>query len=55
MLGRCKTTFFKTLRSHDYIVLNENDLFIRNNYKIANIFNTFIFNTVPNLGIKIDQ
>ena len=45
----------KPLFSKDYITLNGNDLLIRNEYKIANIFNTFFVNIVPNLGIEIDQ
>ena len=30
-------------------------MLIRNKYKVANIFNTFFVNIVPNLGIEIDQ
>ena len=37
------------------MTLNKNNLLIRNEYKIANIFNTFFVNIVPNLGIEIDQ
>ena len=39
----------------DNTTLNENDLLIRNEYKVANIFNTSFVNIVPNLGIEIDQ
>ena len=53
--GTVKPLFSNKVRSNDYIILNENDLLIRNEYKIANIFNTFFVNTVPNLGIEIDQ
>ena len=54
-MGTVKALFSNKVRSNDYIALNENDLLIRNEYKIANIFNTFFVNIVPNLGIEIDQ
>ena len=50
-----KPLFSNKVRSNDYITLKENDLLIRNEYRIANIFNTFFVNIVPNLGIEIDQ
>ena len=53
--GPVKSLFSNKVRSNDYVTLNENDLLIRNEYKIANIFNTFFVNIVPNLGIEIDQ
>ena len=53
--GTVKPLFSNKVRSNDYITLNENDLLIRNEYKLANIFNTFFVNIVPNLGIEIDQ
>ena len=53
--GTIKPLFSNKVRSNDYIILNENDLLIRNEYKIANIFNTFFVNIVPNLGMEIDQ
>ena len=53
--GTVKSLFSSKVRSNDYITLNENDLLIRNECKIANIFNTFFVNIVPNLGIEIDQ
>ena len=53
--GTVKPLFSNKVRSNDYITLNENDLLIRNEYKIANIFNTFFVNIVPSLGIEIDQ
>ena len=53
--GTVKPLFTNKVRSNDYITLDENDLLIRNEYKIANIFNTFFVNVVPNLGIEIDQ
>ena len=53
--GTIKPLFSNKVRSNDYITLNENYLLIRNEYKIANIFNTFFVNIVPNLGIEIDQ
>ena len=53
--GTLKPLFSNKVRSNDYITLKENDLLIRNEYKIANVFNTFFVNIVPNLGIEIDQ
>ena len=53
--GTVKPHFSNKVRSYDYITLNENDLLIRNGYKIVNIFNTFFVNMVLNLGIEIDQ
>ena len=53
--GTIKPLFSNKVRSNDYITLNENDLLIRNEYKIANIFNTFFVNIVPNLGMEIDR
>ena len=53
--GTVKPLFSNKVRSNDYTTLNENDLLIRNEYKIANIFNTFFVNIVPNLGFEIDQ
>ena len=35
--GTVKPLFLNKVRSNDYITLNENDLLIRNEYKIANI------------------
>ena len=48
--GTVKPLSSSKLRSNDYITLNQNYLLIRNKYKIANIFNTFFVNIVPNLG-----
>ena len=48
--GTVKPLFSNKVRSNDYITLHEKYLLIRNEYKIANIFNI-----VPNLRIKIDQ
>ena len=53
--GTVKLLFSNKERPSDYKKLNENDLLIRNKYKIANIFNTFFVNIAPNLGIKIDE
>ena len=53
--GTVEPLFSNKVRSNDYITLNENDLLIRNEYKIANIFNIFFVNIVPNLRIEIDQ
>ena len=54
-MASCKTIFSDKVRSNDYITLNENDLLIGIEYKIANIFNTIFVNIEPNLGIEIDQ
>ena len=54
-LGTVKSLFSNKVRSNDYITLNKNDLLVRNEYKIANIFNTFFVDILLNLGIKIDQ
>ena len=53
--GTVKPPFSNKVRSNDYITFNENDMLIRNGYKIANIYYTFFINIVPNLGIEIDQ
>ena len=53
--GTIKPLLSNKVRSYDNITFNEKDLLIRNEYKIANIFNTFFVNIVPNLGIEIDQ
>ena len=54
-LGTVKSLFSNKVRSNDYITVNKNDLLVRNEYKIANIFNTFFVDILLNLGIKIDQ
>ena len=53
--GAVKPLFSNKVRSNDYITLKENDLLIRSEYKMANIFNTFFVNIVSNAGIEIDQ
>ena len=53
--GTVKPLFSNKVRLNDYITLKENDLLIRSEYKITNIFNTFFVNIVPNVGIEIDQ
>ena len=54
-LGTVKSLFSNKVRSNDYITVNKNDLLVRNEYKIANIFNIFFVDILPNLGIEIDQ
>ena len=44
--GNVKPFFSNKVRSNDYITLKENDILIRNEYKIANIFNTCFVNIV---------
>ena len=53
--GTVKPLFSNEVRSNDYITLKKTDLLIRNECKMAIIFNTFFVNIVPNLGIEIDQ
>ena len=53
--GTVKPLFSNKVRSNDYITLNKNNLLIKNEYKIANNFNIFFVNIVPNLGIENDQ
>lgn len=54
--GAVKPLFSNDIRSNEYITLNKNDILIRNEYKIANIFfKLFFFYMIPNLGIKMDQ
>ena len=52
--GAVKPLFSNEVRSYDCKTLNENDLLLRNEWKIANIFNTFLVNTVRNLGTEIN-
>ena len=49
--GTVKLLFSNKIRSKDSIALNEDDILTRNEYKIANIFNTFLVNLVLNRGI----
>ena len=35
--------------------MNEDEKLIKNEYQIANIFNTFFIEIVPNLGTKVDE
>ena len=50
-----KPLFSNKVRSNTYITLNEDEKLIKNEYQIANIFNTFFIEIVPNLGTKADE
>ena len=47
-----KPLFSNKIKSVENIVLSENGVLIKNEEKVANIFNNFFVNIVPNLGIK---
>ena len=53
--GTVKPLFSNKVRSNTYITLNEDEKLIKNEYQIANIFNTFFIEIVPNLGTKVDE
>ena len=53
--GTVKPLFSNKVRSNTYITLNEDEKLIKNEYQIANIFNTFFIEIVPNLGNKVDE
>ena len=50
-----KPLFSNKVRSNTYIKLNEDEKLIKHEYQIANIFNTFFIEIVPNLGTKVDK
>ena len=50
-----KPLFSSKVRSNTYITLNENEKLIKNEYLIANIYNTFLIEIVLNLGTKVDE
>ena len=50
--GIVKAFFSNKARSNTYITLNEDEILIKNEYQIANIFNTFFIEIGPNLGTK---
>ena len=50
-----KPLFSNKVRSNTYIKLNEDEKLIKHEYLIANIFNTFFIEIVPNLGTKVDE
>ena len=50
-----KPVFSNKVRSVDSINLKENEEFVENDEKIANIFNEYLVNIVPNLEIDIDS
>ena len=47
-----KSLFSNKIKSVENIVLSENGVLIKDEEKVANIFNNFFVNLVPNLGIK---
>ena len=53
--GTVKPLSSNKVRSNTCITLNEDKKLIKNEYHIANIFNTFFLEIVPNLGIKVDE
>ena len=50
-----KPLFSNKARSSACITLNEEEKLIKNEYEIANIFNTFFIEIAPNLGTKVDE
>lgn len=55
MWGSVKTLFSNKVTSNVHITLSEDDQLVRNEYKIATIFNNFSINDVSNLEIKVYQ
>ena len=53
--GNVKPLFSNKVRSSTYITLNEDEKLIKNEYQIANIFNTLFVEIVPNLGTNVDK
>ena len=47
-----KPVFCKKVKSVESIALDENNKLVRNEKEVANIFNDFFLNTVPNLEIN---
>ena len=47
-----KPFFSNKIKSTENIVLSENGALVKDEEEIANIFNNFFVNVVPNLGIK---
>ena len=50
-----KLVFCNKLRSVENIALNENGKLVRDEKEVANIFNDFFVNIVPNLGINTEH
>ena len=50
-----KPLFPNRVRSNTHVALNEDQKLIINENQIANIFNTFCVEIVPNLGTKVDE
>ena len=53
--GTVKPLFSNKVKSSTYITLSEEEKLIKNEYQIANIFNKFFIEIVPNLGTKADE
>ena len=54
-----RTSISKTLAitleiSNVHIILRENDQLLKNKHKIANIFNNFFINVIPNFRIDVN-
>ena len=55
-LGYRETFFLKQSKiKNAYITLKEGEKLIKHEYQIANIFNTFFLEIVPNLGTNVDE
>ena len=52
--GTVKPLFPNKVRSNTYITLNEDEK-LKNEQQIANIFNIFFIEIVPDLGTKVDE
>ena len=50
-----KPHFFNNIKSTEYITLEENGRIISNDKELARIFNEFLVNIVPNLGINTNH
>ena len=50
-----KLLFSNKVRSDTYITLNKDGKLMKNEYQIANIFNTFFIEIVSNVGTKVDE
>ena len=56
-MGYSKASFLQqnTIKSTEYIALEENGKIISNDKELARIFNEFFVNIVPNLGINTNH
>ena len=50
-----KPLFCNKIKSVENITPDEKDKLVRNEKEVANIFNNFFVNIVPNLGINTEQ